>query len=367
MVLPALRRRRVLAGTGAVAATALLAAAVVTPASDASPATAGTTAAAAHRMFKQVNLVSDVPGLARMTDPLMSNPWGVAMGPTAPIWINNEGSATSEVYAGANGTDPLQRRLVVQTPSHPTGIAFNPTTAFAAHQDGHRVPSLFLFNHEDGYTSAWGPTAVPITEAIPTKFERDEGYLGMAVAKTKQGPRMYAVTFKGDTVQVEMLDGRFNELPGTRFVDPTATAQGLAPYNVAVFGNRVYVSYFNPNFRPGGAVSIFRRNGQFVRRLVTDDRLFGAWGMAMAPARWGGFGGALLVGNVDNGRINAFDRRTGAFRGTLRGADGEPLVNEGLWGLTFGNGATGTPRTLLFVAGIDGYIHGLFGLIRPMR
>jgi uncharacterized protein (TIGR03118 family) len=269
------------------------------------------------------------------------------------------------VYAGANGKDPLTRRLVVQTPSHPTGIAFNPTTAFAAHQDRHRVPSLFLFNHEDGYTSAWGPTAVPITEAIPTKFERTEGYLGMAVAKTKRGPRMYAVKFEGDSVEVEVLDGRFKELAGERFVDPRAAGQGLVPYNVAVFGNRAYVAYFNPNFQPGGAVSIFNLQGRFIRRVVTDDRLFGAWGMAIAPARWGGLGGALLVGNVDNGRINAFNRSTGAFRGTLRGADGKPLVNEGLWGIQFGNGVTGTPRTLLFVAGIDGYLHGLFGLIKP--
>jgi uncharacterized protein (TIGR03118 family) len=364
MVRSAEGRRRGLAGAGAVAAAALVAATMVAPASDASPKAAP--AAAAQRAFKQVNLVSDVPGLARMTDFLMSNPWGIAAGPTTPIWINNEGSATSVVYSGANGTDPLERRLVVQTPSHPTGIAFNPTTAFAARQNGQRVPSLFLFNHEDGYTSAWGPTADPITEAIATKFERTRGYLGMAVAQTKQGPRMYGVRFQGQGTRVATFNGRFQELSGSRFVDPRAAGQGLFPYNVAVIGSRVYVAYFNPNFQPGGAVSVFDLNGMFVRRLITSDRLFGAWGMAMAPDRWGGFHKALLVGNVDNGRINAFSRRTGAFLGTLRGADGKPLVNEGLWGIQFGNGVTGTPRTLLFVAGIDGYIHGLFGLIRPM-
>jgi len=164
-----------------------------------------------------------------------------------------------------------------------------------------------------------------------------------------------------------VLNGRFQVLSGNRFVDPRAAGQGLVPYNVAIFGNRAYVAYFHPDFRPGGAVSIFDLSGKFVRRLITSDRLFGAWGMAMAPENWGGFGGALLVGNVDNGRINAFNARTGAFRGTLRGADGKALVNEGLWGIQFGNGATGTPRTLLFAAGIDDYVHGLFGLIRPMR
>lgn len=56
---------------------------------------------------------------------------------------------------------------------------------------------------------------------------------------------------------------------------------------------------------------------------------------------------------------------TGAFKGQLTDASGKVIVNEGLWGLAFGNGATGTPRDLLFAAGIDGYAHGLFGLIHP--
>lgn len=367
MVRSAHGRRRGIAGAGVVAAAALVAATVVAPASDASPSKAAAPAAAAHRAFKQVNLVSDVPGLARITDFLVANPWGIASGPETPIWINNEGSATSVVYSGANGKDPLTRRLVVQTPTHPTGIAWNPTTAFAVHQNGKRIPTFFLFNHEDGYTSGWGPTADPITEAITASFERRNGYLGMAVAQTSVGPRMYSVRFEGETsVKVVAFNGRFQRLAGARFVDPRAAGQGLFPYNVAVFGNRVYVSYFHPDFKPGGAVSVFDVNGKFMRRLITSQRLFGAWGMAMAPDNWGGFKNALLVGNVDNGRINAFNRKTGTFLGTLMGADGKALVNEGLWGIQFGNGVTGTPMSLLFAAGIDGYAHGLFGMIRPM-
>ena len=87
--------------------------------------------------------------------------------------------------------------------------------------------------------------------------------------------------------------------------------------------------------------------------------------MVMAPAHWGRFGGMLLVGNEDGGRINAFDPATGAFRGPLRDAAGAPLANDGLWGLAFGNGAFGTPRTLIFAAGIDEYTHGLVGTISP--
>jgi hypothetical protein len=97
--------------------------------------------------------------------------------------------------------------------------------------------------------------------------------------------------------------------------------------------------------------------------------------MAIAPAHWGGFGGALLVGNVGDGRINAFSPRTGHLLGTLKNARGHAIVNPGLWGIAFGNGVIGTPRTLLFAAGIgsapggfgdDVYLHGLVGLIRPV-
>ncbi len=74
--------------------------------------------------------------------------------------------------------------------------------------------------------------------------------------------------------------------------------------------------------------------------------------MAIAPKHWGKFGGRLLVGNVDNGKINAFGARSGKFKGTLKDASGEPLVNTGLWGIAFGNGVIGTPNSLIFAAGI---------------
>jgi len=341
------RRRQ---GVLLVAVAATLAAPALAPAEAASPPG-----------FRQVNLVSDVPGLARLTDVRVSNPWGIAIGPTTAVWINNNNTATSEAYSGANGVDPLTLRIAVQTPAQPTGIAFNPTGAFAAHQNGASVGTLFLFNGFDGYTSGWGPTAVPVTSAVTTKFSRDNGYLGMAVATTPDGPRLYAVSVTG---RIEVLNGRFQDVSVSgSFSDPAMT--GLAPYNVAVFGDRVYVAWFDPSGGPAGGVSVFRFNGSLVRTLSTSKRLVAPWGMAMAPDSWGGFGGSLLVGNVGDGRITALDPMTGAVRGQLKDSTGQPLHNDGLWGLTFGNGVTGTPNDLLFTAGIDHYAHGLFGLIRP--
>ena len=62
------------------------------------------------------------------------------------------------------------------------------------------------------------------------------------------------------------------------------------------------------------------------------------------------------------GTINAYDPTTGAFEGVLDGANGNPLVIDGLWGLTFGNGAAGgSLNTLYFTAGPNGESNGLFG------
>ena len=63
----------------------------------------------------------------------------------------------------------------------------------------------------------------------------------------------------------------------------------------------------------------------------------------------------------------AFDAN-GNFRGLLEGVRGLPIVIEGLWGLTFGNGGRGgRPETLYFTAGPDDEGHGLFGSLSPVR
>ena len=46
--------------------------------------------------YLQTNIVSDVKGTARVTDPTVINPWGIVAGPGTPFWIadNNAGVST---------------------------------------------------------------------------------------------------------------------------------------------------------------------------------------------------------------------------------------------------------------------------------
>src|SRR3954468_4732181 len=57
--------------------------------------------------FEQVDLVSDIPGMAELTDPAVRNPWGIAFGEDTPLWVANQFSedplSKVTVYAGANG------------------------------------------------------------------------------------------------------------------------------------------------------------------------------------------------------------------------------------------------------------------------
>jgi hypothetical protein len=68
--------------------------------------------------FLQTNLVSDVPGLAQVTDANSVNAWGLIAGPNGPFWAANQGTGTSTLYNTANPRVAVQS-LVVKIPAPP--------------------------------------------------------------------------------------------------------------------------------------------------------------------------------------------------------------------------------------------------------
>jgi len=44
--------------------------------------------------FVQTNLVSNLPGLAPITDPNLINPWGVSESTTSPFWVSDQGETS---------------------------------------------------------------------------------------------------------------------------------------------------------------------------------------------------------------------------------------------------------------------------------
>ena len=92
----------------------------------------------------------------------------------------------------------------------------------------------------------------------------------------------------------------------------------------------------------------------------------------MAPWNFGKFRNALLVGNFGDGRIDAFNLRTGTFLGQLKDANGNAIEIDGLWGLAVGYGSyslydsSGT-RSVYFTAGPNDENDGLLGALQANR
>jgi uncharacterized protein (TIGR03118 family) len=152
--------------------------------------------------FIQTNLVSDIMGLAAITDPNLKNPWGSSRSPTSPFWISNQGSATSTLYAVTANNAVSQQALVVSIPSipqtpggpqGPTGQVFNNTGSF---QVG-GVPATFIFANLNGTISAWrgafGTTAAVAVPSVPNVV-----YTGLAIAQAPE-PQLFAARAGGST------------------------------------------------------------------------------------------------------------------------------------------------------------------------
>jgi uncharacterized protein (TIGR03118 family) len=112
---------------------------------------------------------------------------------------------------------------------------------------------------------------------------------------------------------------------------------------------------------------MFDTDGNLLQHFTQHGHLSSPWGVAMAPASFGQFGGDILIGNFGNGQINAYDATTGHWLGSLSDAKGKPIVNPGLWTVTFsgpeGQTAIGAdPDTLYITAGLEGPTHELAGL-----
>ena len=335
-------------------------------------ATSFSTAGAANS-FLQTNLVSNIPGLAKFTDPDLVNPWGISHSPTSPFWVSDNGTGLSTLYNGAG----VKQGLVVTIPppaggtppSAPTGQVFNGTGSFQVNAG---LPALFIFATEDGTISGWNPAANP-TIAILKVDNSGSGavYKGLAIGNNGAGDFLYAANFTGN--RIDIFDSNFApaSLPGS-FIDPNLPS-GYAPFNIQNLGGQLFVTYAVQNGKddqPGsgnGIVDVFDTSGNFVKRLISNGgALNSPWGLEIAPAGFGDFAGDLLVGNFGDGLINVYDPVSGIFIDNLKGIDGKPIAIDGLWGLIVGNGGNGGDiNTLYFTAGPNDEANGLFGSLAP--
>ena len=307
----------------------------------------------ASAQYTFTNLVSNQPGVANHQDTDLVNPWGVAYAPGGPFWVSDEGTGKSTLY-DAQG---VKQSLVVTIPSRsgqgkgsPTGQVYNNTTSFVVTANGHSGPALFLFATFDGTISGWNPS-VDATNAVIAAKRTGAWYTGLALAISNGSPFLFAADNLGN--RVDVYDGSFNLVKS--FTD-TNLPPGSAPYNVHAILGKLLVTFTNST--GGGVIDVFDTTGKFLKTFASGGKLHSPWGIALAPSNFGPASGAVLVGNEDDGRINAFTK-SGRLIGTA------PIAYPGLWELIFGGGSAnnGMTNQLFLASGPDEYINGLFSVI----
>ena len=320
--------------------------------------------------YRQVNLVSDQVGGATVTDPHLVNAWGLSQGPATPVWVSDNGTDVSTLYTGAGvGQNLAVVPLVVAVPGGaPTGQVFNGSSAFVL---SNGLPARFIFAGEDGSVSAWNPQLTPRTSAVTVATVPGAVFKGITEVTTSAGSWLLAADFGHG--RIERFDAAFHPvaLANGAFTDRRLPV-GYAPFNVAAIEGRVFVSYAlrgaggrdDVKGAGHGFIDVYSPTGRLLDRFARRGVLNSPWGLAIAPQGFGEFTGDLLVGNFGDGRIHAFDPRSGELDGVLRAPDGSPIVIDGLWGLLPGNGTSAATSDLWFSAGPDGETHGLLGVIR---
>jgi len=335
------------------------------------PADAAATARSNH--VRVVRLVADQPGHAMTTDSDLVNAWGLAASPISPVWVSNNGTSTSTLYQGATspGKPVMKVPLTVSIPGGgaPTGVVFNPTTRFTLHSGGKSGPALFVFAGEDGDISAWNKSGDP-TKAVLVAHARNSVYKSLTMVGVGRRHFLLAANFHRD--RIDVFNQAFHRVSRPHAFRGKGIPRGYAPFNVALLGHRVYVTYAKQDSARHddvagcghGFVNVFTQRGRFLGPLLRRGVLNSPWGLAIAPHGFGRFAGKLLVGNFGDGRIHVVDRRTGHVLATLRDRARHPIRIDGLWALLPGNGTAGGRSDVLFSAGPAGESHGLFGLLR---
>jgi len=311
--------------------------------------------------YTQTNLVTNT------LDPKLVNAWGLAYGVSSPFWVGDERTGKSTVYDASGSIVPLVVSIPAATTGAkgtPTGVVANATSGFVISQNGTSGPAAFIFDTLDGTISGWNSSVNAGNAVIVINNHATANYTGLAIATTSTGSTfLYAANSAQN--RIEVYNSSFKLVK--TFTDASLT--GFTVYGVQTIKNKLYVTF---NGAPGtGAVDVFSFSGTLLQKLTSNGSsgpLNGPWGVALAPSTFGVLSGALLVGNVSNGRINAFNPVTGAFRGPLKDTTGKIISNPGLWALEFGGGggssSNGNTNQLFLTAGGGAYATGVFAVIQ---
>lgn len=357
---------------------------------------------------------------AAHVDPNLVDGWGISFFPTSPFWISDQNTSVATLYAADGSIVPL----VVQIPCIVSGSAtapcpkvhvcafpnpclsslppffgpsgtvantFTANGAFSVTQGSSSAPALFLFTTLDGLVVGWNPGVAPV-QAVVGADQSGSGaiYFGLALAGPPSDPHLYAANGASGGM-IDVFDKDFNHVASFAADHHPGP---FTPYGIRVIGDQLYVTYATAPPILGGILDVCDLSTSPVtpkchRRFFSPPTahhwvLNSPWGIALAPDNFGPLSNKLLVGNVNDGLIHAFEIGQGhtedengsdSDQQSVRtlNVNGNPFAVPGLWGLAFGSGAggsNGAANQLFFAAGpgptpTEIFSQGLFGVITP--
>jgi uncharacterized protein (TIGR03118 family) len=332
--------------------------------------------------YLQTNLVSDGSVTAKTVDHNLVNPWGVAFFPGGPFWISDNAASPDGVatlYDGIGDIVPLT--VTIPAPSDdtspgapgPSGMVWN-GNPMAFEVGG--AAALFMWATEDGTIAAWQPafgasgTSSAVTVVANSDLTTGPVYKGLAIGNNSRGLFLYATDFRSGTIAAWNSTFGPDATLDAKFIDKTIPST-FAPFGIQNINGQLWVTYAKQDAVkhdpvPGagrGFVDVFDTDGNLLRQFATRGVLNAPWGVALAPAHFGEFGNAILIGNFGDGKITAWNLQTRDFIDWMRDDQGKVIKLGTLWTLVFGNGLTSSPQTLYFTTGLEAEMHGLFGTL----
>lgn len=324
--------------------------------------------------YRQANLASNLSNVANNVTPGLADPWGIAFLPGQPFFLaeNNVGRVTVHDASG------LGVRPGSFTVPNSAGTGFDTPTGIVADQNSFfgsaSLVKPFILVSDQGTIFTWGPDAQgdlsPQATLEVNNAARSAVYKGVTILNSSLTQPALAVTdFHGGFIDTFIRGFAPVALPGS-FTDPNLPLE-FAPFGIQVIGRQVFVTYavqdaakHDPVIGAGnGVVSIFDMDGNFIRRFATAGALNAPWGIAQASANFGPFSNDILIGNIGDGIINAFEPTTGRWVGKLTDGDGKDIIDVGLHGLAFRADGFADPNALFFASEFSSERDGLFGAI----
>src|SRR5712672_4847088 len=194
--------------------------------------------------YTQTNLVSNMSGVAPVTDPQLINAWGLSRASGSPWWVSDQATGFSTLY---NGAGVKQALVVTIPPADPTNKNTPTGTPTGTIANGSQTdfllapgkPAAFLFSTIDGTIAGWNPTvalaqgsAPPSTNAVTVVKTTDgSSYTGLTSAFVNGKRYLYAANFTQG--RVDVYDSTFQAVGFSKKhsgENPTDN-QGLFPEN----------------------------------------------------------------------------------------------------------------------------------------